>query len=345
MNASIIKSVEVIKSPDAKTIEGSVGGTINLKTIRPLELSDTLVAARAQLEDSSLSEESEQPRFSAAFGDNWETDFGRVGFVISGSYTEQEAVSFRPRADRDNIASPAGANPSEFLGIQFLLQEQENDDYETTNIATSFEWEPNDNLTLFFDAIINEQERSRDQYRLQASGVSSLRNLSIPTAFETVDLGPNRGAFPAALAGTLEPDLANDDDDPNLRFSSETNSRVTDSEIFRFGGTWQGERWRATAEFATTEAETSTPSFNTTLNFINPNCPLDGGAVGDPSTSNDNCVPFIYDLSGGELSFGINFDSPFAPTPADLVNPANVVLDQVDIGRNTQDNSEDAFRF
>jgi len=79
VNASIIKSVEVIKSPDAKTIEGSVGGTINLKTIRPLELGETLLAARAQLEDNNLSEESEQPRFSAAFGDNWETDIGRFG--------------------------------------------------------------------------------------------------------------------------------------------------------------------------------------------------------------------------------------------------------------------------
>ena len=345
VNASIIKSVEVVKSPDAKTIEGSVGGTVNLKTIRPLELSETLVAARAQLEDSSLSDESEQPRFSAAFGDNWETDMGRFGVVISGSYTEQEAVSFRPRADRDNIASPPGANPAEFLGIQFLLQEQENDDYETINVAASFEWEPNDNLKLFFDTIINEQERSRDQYRLQASGVSSLRNISIPTAFETVNLGPSVGLFPAALRGTLEPDLANDDDDPNLRFSSETNSRVTDSEIFRLGGTWTGERWQATAEFATTQSDTRTPSLNTTLNFINPNCPLDGGAVGDPSTSNDNCVPFIYDLSGGSLSFGINFDSPFAPSVEDLTNPANVVLDQVDIGRNTQENSEDAFRF
>jgi len=38
LNASIIKSVEVTKAPEAKTIEGSVGGTVNLKTIRPLEL-------------------------------------------------------------------------------------------------------------------------------------------------------------------------------------------------------------------------------------------------------------------------------------------------------------------
>lgn len=349
VNASIISSVEVIKASEAKTIEGSVGGTVNLKTIRPLELDDMLVSARIQGEENSLSTENTQPRYSAAFGDNWDTDAGRFGFVISGSYTEQEAVSFRPRTDHDNIARPPGAPHPEFLGIQFLLQEQENDDYETTNIAASFEWAPNDNLTLFLDTIINEQERSRDQYRLQASGVSSLRNISVPTAFETVDFGVlggrDLGTFPSALQGTLEPDLDNDDDDPNLRFSSETNSRVTDNEILRLGGTWEGENWSASAEFASTQSDTVNPTFNTTLNFINPNCPLDGGAIGDPRTSNDNCVPFIYDLSDRSLSFGVNFDSPFAPSVADLTNPANVVLDQVDIGRNTQENSEDAFRL
>ena len=342
VNASIISSVEVIKAPEAKTIEGSVGGTVNLRTIRPLELTETLGSARIQFEDSSLSTESWLPRYSGAFGDKWETDAGEFGFVISGSFTEQEAVSFRPRTDRDNIAMPAGANPSEFLGIQFLVQEQENDDYETTNIATTFEWAPNENLKFHFDAIINEQERSRDQYRLQASGVSSLRNLSIPTAFETVDFGTlggqNLGTFPAALQGALEPDLANDDDDPNLRFSSETNSRVTDSEVFAFGGEWNNDKWTVGFEFATTSSDTVTPNLSTTLNFINPNCPLDG-------TSNDNCVPFIYDLSGGSLSFGINFDSPFAPSPADLTNPANVVLDQVQVDRNTTSNEDDAFRL
>lgn len=347
VNASIIAGVEVIKAPEAKTIEGSVGGTVNLKTIRPLDLQEPLFSARIQGEDSSLSTESTAPRFSAAYGNNWETDAGKFGFVISGSYTEQEAVSFRPRTDRDNLSSVDGG-PQDFLGIQFLLQEQENDDYETTNVAATFEWEPNDKLGLFFDVIINEQERSRDQYRLQASGVSSVRNIQAPNVFETINWGTfggqDLGSVQAAFQGTIEPDLANDDDDPNLRFSSETGSRITDSEIFRLGGKWQEDRWSVSAEIATTSADTFSPTLNTTLNFINPNAPLDGGATGDPGTSNDNPVPFIYDLSGGSLAFGINFDSPFAPTIDQLTDPANVVLDQVDVGRNTQENSEDAFR-
>ncbi len=339
VNASIIHAVEVIKSSEAKTIEGSVGGTINLKTIRPLELTETLGAIRLQYEDSSLSTESMTPRISGAFGDNWTTDAGDFGFVISGSYTEQESVSFRPRADRDNIGAPPGATPAEFLGIQFFVQEQENYDYETTNLATTLEWAPNDKLKFHFDAIINKQERSQDSYRLQASGVGSFNDTSIPTAFETVDFGVGPGMFPAALAGTIEPDLINvDDEDPNLRFSSDTGSRVTDSEIFALGGEWFiNDKLSARVEYAMTNSDTANPNLSTTLNFINPHCPLNG-------TANENCFPVIYDLSGRSLAWGINPNSPYTPTAAELLDPANVVLDQVQYGRNTTENQEDAFR-
>ena len=346
INPAIIAAVEVTKAPEAKTIEGSVGGTINLRTIRPLALAETLATFKVQAEDSSLSTESVKPRISGAFGDNWESDAGKFGFVLSGSYTEQEAVSFRPRADRDNIST--AIDGQEFMGIQFLVQEQENDDYETLNLASTFEWMPSDNLKFHLDVIINEQERSRDNYRIQASGVSSLKNISVPSAFETINFGQfggqNLGSYQAALAGELEPNLENDDDDPNLRFNSETGSRVTDSQVFVFGGQWQTDNLKMSFELSSSRADTKNPTLNTQLNFINPNCPLDGDPT-DSGTSNDNCVPFKYDLSADTLSWGINFDSPYAPSVADLTNPANMVLDQVDVGRNTTENSEDALRF
>jgi TonB-dependent receptor len=334
VNTSIIAGVEVTKAPDAKTTEGSVGGTINLRTIRPLELSETLGAVRVQGEQSSLSEESMKPRLSGAFGDNWDTSVGKVGFVISGSYTEQEAVSFRPRADRDNIAD-AGHQ-----GIQFLVQEQENDDYETINIATTLEWAPTENMKFHSDIVINQQERSRDQYRLQASGVSALKNYStsIPSETEQIDYGYGLPIYNAALKGVLHPDIINgDDDDPNLRFTTETGSRVTDTSLFVIGGEWQGDNLFVSAEISSSSSDSSSPTLNTTVNFINPNCPLD-------SSSNDNCVPYKYDLSGNSLAFGIDYDGPYAPTSDQLLDPNNVVLDQVDYGRDTNENSEDAVR-
>ena len=338
VNSAIIAGVEVIKSPEAKTIEGSVGGTINLKTIRPLALPEMLGHIRVQGEDSSLSTENWQPRISGAYGDNWDTDAGEFGFVISGSYTEQYAVSFRPRTDRDNISSPPGSDPAEFLGIQFLVQEQEEDIYETWNAATTFEWAPNDNLSFHVDYMMSDQTRNQNSYRLQASGVSAFRNRSYPSEFEIVDFGVGPGVFPGALVGTIEPDLDFDDDDPNLRFSSDTGSRETDSKLFAIGGDWESDNFIASIEYARTTSETWNPNVSPTVNFINPSCPLDG-------SSNDNCVPFMYDLSGKSLSWGINYDSPFAPPSGSLTDPANVVLDQVIVGNDSTENSEDAIRL
>lgn len=339
VNASIIAGVEVIKASEAKTIEGSVGGTINLRTIRPLDLKETLASVRLQGEYSDLSTEGIKPRVSGAFGKKWENPSGQeIGIVLSGSYTEQESVSFRPRADRDNIGRPAGSNPPEFLGIQFLLQEQENFDYETINFAGSIEAKPTENLKLYMDVIYNDQQRSQDSYRLQASGVGSFINTSIPTAFETVDFGVGPGQFQAALAGTLEPNLAVDNEDPNLRFSSDTGARVTESRIFSLGAEWEKNNLSARVEFASSGSDTVNPNLSTTLNFFNPNCFSNG-------VDNENCTPFIYDLSNDSLAFGINFASPFAPTTAQLLDPNNVLLDQVQVGRNQTNNQEDALRL
>ncbi|MFT2091091.1 TonB-dependent receptor [Paraglaciecola sp. 2405UD69-4] len=362
LSAAIIAGVEITKSPQAKTTEGSIGGTINLRTIRPLELTETLGSLRIQGEDSSLTTDGIQPRISGAYGDNWELDSGKFGVVISGSYTRQEATSFRPRLDRDGslvenvnadvvrsgelenqVTNRPVAQDFDFLGIQFLNQELENFEYETTNLAATFEYAPNDNMKFFFDAIITEQERRQESTRVQASGVSSVLNYTLPDEFETVNFGSldgvQLGSIQAAVVGSIEPNLAVDDDDPNLRFNSDTGARVTDTQIFRLGGEWQGDNLFVSAELSSASSDTVTPSLNTQLNFINPNplTPLDG-------SSNDNSVPFAYDLTGGALTFGVDFDSIYAPTVAELLDPNNVVLDQVDISRSTTDNSEDAFR-
>lgn len=347
VSAGIISAVEVTKAPSAKTIEGSVGGTINLRTIRPLELSETLATMRVQGENSSLTTDSSfTPRISGTFGDNWELDTGKLGVVVSASYIEQDVTAFRPRADRDALirsdSGAASAQSFDFLPIQFFVQDYDNFEYETVNLAGTIEWQPNDNTKFYFDAVINDQERRQESSRIQASGVSALNNISIPSAYETVNFGSlggtNLGSIQAALAGVIPVDLADDDDDPNLRFSSDTNSRITDSEVFRVGGEWQGDRLKVTAELSSSSSDSTTPSFNTTLNFINPNAPLDAGG------GNDNSTPFEYDLSGGSLAFGIAHDAPYGPSASQLLDPNNVVLRDVNIGQDIAENSEDAFR-
>ncbi len=351
INPAIIASVEVIKAPEAKTIEGAVGGTINLRTIRPLDLTDQILSVRVQGEYSELSD-TIRPRISGSYGNVWSTGVGEIGVVLSGSYTELEATSFRPRVDRDNLI-PAGAAVTAsgapgpdfpFLGIQFLNQETENFEFETINFSGTLEWAPSDNVSFYFDTIINDQTRTQDSSRIQGSGVSALDLNNVPDTFETVDFGSldgvELGSIQAALTGTIQPNLAVDDDDPNLRFSGDVGARVTNSQVYRLGTELEFGRFSVRVEGSRTDSDTTTPNLSTQLNFINPNplTPLDG-------TSNDNSTPFIFDLTGGALTFGVDFNSPFAPTVADLLDPANVVLDQVQAGNNRTESAENAFRI
>ncbi|MFC0103584.1 TonB-dependent receptor [Sphingopyxis terrae] len=359
VSASIIASVEVTKAPEAKTIEGSVGGTINLRTIRPLDLKEMLLAARVQGEHSELSK-SVRPRISATFGDKWSTGIGEIGLVVSGSYTQQEATSFRPRVDRDgglveNVNATVvrsgvaenqptrrpAAQDFDFVGIQFLNQELENFEYETKNFAGTLEWAPSDHVKFYFDTIYNDQQRRQDSSRVQGSGVNALLDYSVPTSFQTVDFGSldgvKLGSIRVAETGTIEPNIAVDRDDPNLRFSSDVGARLTKSEIYRLGTEFDAGRLTGRVEASRSISNTRNPDLSTTLNFLNPNAPV--------FTGNDNAVPFIYDLSGGSLAFGINFDSPFAPTVEQLLDPANVVLQQVSIGNDSTRNKEDAARI
>jgi len=364
VSAAIIAAVEVTKAPDAKTIEGSVGGTINLRTIRPLDLDERVATIRVQAEDSSLSTDGATPRVSGTYGNNWTTDSGDFGVVISAGFSEQDVTAFRPRTDRDNfVAAGTGNDPTSggFLPIQFFVQDYDNYEYETNNFAGTFEWSPNDSVKFDFNAVMNDQERRQESSRIQASGISGNKNIYTPSAFETVNFGSvdssngtiDLGSVQAAVQGIIPIDA--DGSDGNLRFSGDTNSRLTESEIFSLGADWNRGALSGRVEVSSSKSDSSTPSFNTTLNFINPNSPLDyaallanrqGNLANGTSNydSNENGTPFEYDLTGGSLTFGVAQDAANGPTSAMLLDPANVVLRDVQQGQNVAENSEKAFR-
>ncbi len=367
ISAGIIAGIEVTKAPEAKTIEGSVGGTINLKTIRPLDLDDTLGFVRLQVEDSSLSTDSIYPRIAGAWGNNWETDGGEWGVVLAGTYSELDVTAFRPRTDRDNfVGSDSGvpaAQPFDFLPIQFLIQDYDNFEYETINFAGTLEYAPSDEMRFYFDAIVTDQVREQRSSRIQASGISGLRNDAVPDSFQTVNFGSlngsngvqNLGSIEAALTGVIP--LDGDGSDGNLRYSGDTNSRESDSQILSLGMEWQiNDGLWSRFEIASSSNDTTTPFFNTTLNFINPNSPLDYDALLDNHfqneingnedlyDANENGTPFIYDLTGGSLTWGVAQNAVAGPTTEELLDPANIVLRDVNQSRDIAENDEVALR-
>jgi len=367
IDASIISSLEVIKSPEAKTTEGSVGGTINLKTIRPLELKETLGSIRIQAEQSSLSSDGPTPRTSGSFGDNWDTDIGAIGIVLTGSYTESDNSAFRPRLDRDNLTECADGSTTcdglpdgvtHFSGVQFLNQVQINQEYQTTNLAGAFEWAPNDNLKFYADAVLNNQERRQESSRVQFSNISRLNGQSDGNdgiwsnfeTFEEFDLGslpgPNGsqdlGSVYAVTSGTFTPQQLDDADVDRgaifMRTTMDSGSRLTDTNLFRLGSEFNiTDTFSGSVEVSNNESETTNPNLSFTLNFINPESDRFG-------TRDENGTPVIFDLRDG-ISFGINFEDEYAPTRQQLLDPANYVMDNGGtVSNNLRKNEENTVR-
>jgi len=374
VNPAIIAGLEVIKAPEAHHTEGAVGGTINLRTIRPLDLKGPLASVRIQGEDSSLTS-GISPRISGAIGNNWENAKGQeFGFVASGSYTESENTAFRPRLDRDNltdctVSTPSTACPAgvdRFLGVQFLNQVQRTQEFETINLAGSLEFKPTQDLRLFADVVYNDQQRDLSGSRVQASNVSRLNGggdrAVIPggninfTAFETVNIGSAAGEngtqdfgdIAIVTQGTFTPLQAdaqvNDGRGaPFFRVGSDAGSRFTDTTTVRLGTEWEAtDALTLRGEFARSSSDTVNPNLSVNLNFINPNSFI---APSGDGLRDENGTPLIFDLSDG-FGFDINFADPFAPSEADLLNPNNYVIDGTPgYSSDIRENVDRAFRF
>ncbi|MFC1518576.1 TonB-dependent receptor [Pseudomonadota bacterium] len=352
--AALIASVEVTKVPTAKTIEGSVGGTINLRTLRGLSLKERLTQFRVQAEHSDLAD-SITPRVSGTFGDNWETDIGDFGVVVTASYAELDVASANPRFDRDRVLMPDSglnsAQPFPFLRTQFLDQPLDSDNYETKNLTTSFEYQPIDDMKFYFDATINDQERAQQNSRafFSGTGANTVINNTNNTGFETINLGTVDGQYgnlhlgevSVVTSGILGVGVSPDGRtiDPNLRTGNQNSSRLTKSNVFALGSEWFGDKFKLNAEVSYANSKTNNPSLNSELDFINPNGPQIG-----PNTTNDNGTPAIFNINNNTFEFGIAQGLAETPTTEQLLDPSNYGLRSIGQGLRKSKGSEAAAR-
>lgn len=352
--AALIASVEVTKVPTAKTIEGSVGGTVNLRTYRGLELKEPLLSFSAQGEYSDLTE-TLNPRLSGTFGDNWETGIGDIGFVVSASYSEQDVAKFNPRVDRDRVNLPGTSPSSEdfpFLRTQFLQQVIDNIELETLSFTSSLQWEPTPGLRLYVDGTYTDQSQARklNEAHFSGTGAQPAIDATDNFTFMTVDLGtydtPNGpvvlGPVQVVESGVIGVGVngGNGVIDPNLRTVTRTSSRETETYVISGGAEWEMDRLSARFEGQYTESDTVFPDLTGGLDFINPNGP-------QPSAdgSVDNGTPAVFNVANNMLQFGIAPGLATTPTSAQLLDPANYALRSVSIRRDTNVNTETAVRL
>lgn len=251
--SSFLKTVEVVKSPTADMIEGALGGTVSMKTVRPLELDGLTGAASLDYEYADKTE-NWAPIFSGSIGDNWDLgDAGSFGAIAMLAYQDRKIRQdqFMSRTlfqDIDVNGHPGNPDNGEFIVRDQHTVEQYEESRERTALNLSLQWAPESgNGMIYLD--LNGTQRSGEQAGTSILGVGA----SLATD----------GSTTADSAGQINNfGLTNDFAIPKTY----SDFRETDSYSHALGGEWNlAETVVISGEVAIASSESTRPDSEFTL--------------------------------------------------------------------------------
>ena len=149
--AQLVSAIEVYKSPTADMNEGGVGGTVNIKTVRPLDLGKRVLSSSVSGTYSELSDTFD-PTVSV-LGSNVFAG-GSLGALVTASWSDRDLRQDGYVANGfSNIGSLAAANAGVApVGPNQSLYSYLENNRERFGIAGALQWQPTDELLVSFDA-------------------------------------------------------------------------------------------------------------------------------------------------------------------------------------------------
>lgn len=168
VSPEILSSIVVIKSPTADMPEGALGATVDLRTKRPLDLEDFVVAGRLQ---GAYADQADHVGYrgsamvSKNFGD-------RFGILASAAYSDTRTLGYSFDAggwtrtdqidgDGDGVDDPGLYRPNRFMARIFDRAEQR------LTLNGTAQWRPTDTLEVILDATYNHLKRQRNSVNYQ----------------------------------------------------------------------------------------------------------------------------------------------------------------------------------
>ena len=174
--------LEVIKSPTADMVEGSLGATIRLTTRKPLDQRGLILSGRLQDQYSERSE-THTPNLAAFVSNKWDVSgLGRIGVSLNVSYFERrlredsflvrgwepvnnfgidvdgDGISNEP-IERDDDGVITDLQDGVYVPLQLVVQAQEQN-RDRLSLTTALQWQPSNSLEFYFDGTYTEQDRN-----------------------------------------------------------------------------------------------------------------------------------------------------------------------------------------
>ena len=303
--AELIASLQVVKVPTAAMVEGSLGGTVNLKTYRPLKLKNPIRSLNLRYEYAQNRDEY-TPSYSGTFGDNFSAGIGDMGVVLSAIYSardvREDSLNVRV-GSRTNVDLDGDGVNDPYLRPQFAQQFYGIEDRTNFALNGSFEWQANEDFRVFVNGTYADAEIDRRGFGafLGLPGArAELDNLA--TAVFSDYTAPNGVSIPIIVQTQV--------DGVQIRSTNSSLSRETDSSVFAVGGEWKHNAWTITGEVSAADSETFAPQFSLVTQFQDPN------AANINSAGARQRVNFLYDNTG-DLAYG-----PVQAFTGDFLDPS-----------------------
>lgn len=300
MPSEMISGADVWKSVEANHIEGSIGGAVNLKSIRPLDQSGFQGTVSLTADHNSLSEEISN-KFTGIVSNTFADDtFGVVIGITSESGTERADDMF------DNF----------FFGVDDELNYDINDngtieanemnlvapgsyalgsyatEFERTGITSAIQWRPSDRLEITADILIT---------KLEADATGFTQSFYMVDESDAQDRWTN-----IVTDGNVI--TAMDISDLTMEVVTLDDHRTVDTTLFGLNGVFQAtDRLSITADAYISESERSSGGKNT---FVVAGSP--GAHSGHFELNNGGLPDFVPTWTGGRTSDDFGNDD-FAP--------------------------------
>lgn len=239
--SDLVSQIEVVKTPTADMDDGALGGNINIKTFKPLDLGTKLVVSLRGARNSVAKNND----VSASALGSWRNEDGTFGILLSGMYDDS-----RTRTDRQYMV---GWNLNKFTsvlgsGLYTPTRTRETIETEHRKMASgtlALQWKPTDELQTDIDVLVTRLDVAFDEFGLDIYPDDTT------FATPTFVAGTQKIVGDTVQAGTIN----------NVRWMASRETSLNRHDLTAIGvkQKWTPGNWEFKAEFAYSNARSYHP--------------------------------------------------------------------------------------
>ncbi|MFS0770685.1 TonB-dependent receptor [Sphingomonas sp. 1P08PE] len=266
--SELMSAVEVVKSPRADLDEGGIGGIVNLRTFRPMDLKEPMLNLSANMSAPLLAGKG-NPRLSGLA--SWMNPAGTFGALVAAVYdertTRQDRVTGVGWTDGRIDANGDGTlDPGTILVPTSTRPTLEREDRRRIGLNGALQWKPDDRFELNLDALWTRLDIDYDELTYSTDFANTTARALVPGTAVVTD-----GILTAGTVGT------------STQIGRETSTLEYANWLIGGNARWHADGWTAGTDisFGRAVSDTPTPIYRTRLLGTVGNVAFDYGKAGE----------------------------------------------------------------